>query len=554
MSSVELIITPNPDAPPELQDFGKKYWKNDYDDRKNTVTWLHGTNNTDFQQWSGKSYIAAGAGVRACLPGYTCRICGQELALSSRSNLVQALKGKEIMCRDCDDNFKKRVALIFTPENQARQERYREEREKRREQVKLKELEREREQQMRDDHYQAFTALYPVDSGNDPMDVIQRSSLRAQIGTLAAVDLASRLDGIIRFTNQDRPFTPDEKLTQDLIEEAVRAGLLCLAPSTPLEAFRWETNDHTQIRNLIQINHAHFTVPGQDSSAARLEAFSSALLEHLTTTTLSTEECSDLHDLIQHLMSLEATSFFLHCLDRHKLLIPTDQYILELRVSLKQVTRKAPLGSLYRIVWSASRSAASYVQRNPFRQYGEHAANHGVDKAIEYMGRVLNGSPDFDKAFTENRTAPLSRVTKIIFEKLLELPPMTATPTEISTALLQRTKTAPKTCCVVNIPSHQECLTWLEENTSWSPEALQEVLKGLQESAPDTCSPSCVKTHIPTIATHTLEFLHQITTAGSKRSANLIALQAILLSNGIGSYGNEGDIALTEIVTRLRSQ
>ena len=223
----------------------------------------------------------------------------------------------------------------------------------------------------------------------------------------------------------------------------------------------------------------------------------------MTTKTLSAEECSDLQDLVQRLISLEATRFFLHCLNRHQLLAPNNHYLLELNVSLKQVSKKATLGSLYRIVWSASRDAASYSQIYSSRRYGEHAANHGVEKAIEYIGRVLNGSPDFNKTFHENRYAPLSSVTKIIFVMLLELPPMTTTPADISTALLQQTPNRPQSCCAADVPSHQESLTWLEENMSWSIQSFQEVLKSLQEKEPDICSPDCVYSNIPMIATHT---------------------------------------------------
>lgn len=82
------VVTPLENVDSELVELGRRYWRVDgFDSETGRPVWAEKNSAIDSSAWDRRTYVAAAAGVRAVLPGYSCPSCQGELVLVSRTSL-----------------------------------------------------------------------------------------------------------------------------------------------------------------------------------------------------------------------------------------------------------------------------------------------------------------------------------------------------------------------------------------------------------------------------------------------------------------------------------
>jgi hypothetical protein len=427
-----LSIEPNPAAPVALQEIGIAYWDlAGIDPETGNLVWAHRTSDLRFKAWSGTAYHAAAAAVTATVAGYACAACEGELTLVSRQALADARSGKAVKCRACNKLADEYAAAVLNPRSL----------DKRARQSAEAEAARELDQAQRE----AIAARYPVESASAEA-VIVGASLLAAIGALAVLHAAGDNGGLIYPVSLDgNTIGPNYSLSRDLFIAAWHGGLLRIHPSSPAEAFTWESG--AALGGSIHPGQVRFYVAGDGTFSQRLEDFADALRGRLSPSGMASAERAELAGLARRIISEEAGRYFAHKLREHRLPDPAETHEEALRTATTRGASLFAIGHLYRMAWSSARDASSAHQRNAGMPR-ESAVKHGLNQFERWIQRASDDPRTLGVPFNEDTNAlPLSAVTGVVFRTIMGLNPISASPDEIAGVLQNPPGADTETAC-----------------------------------------------------------------------------------------------------------
>ncbi|ALC06888.1 hypothetical protein CDES_12720 [Corynebacterium deserti GIMN1.010] len=541
----KLVLVPNPDAPRELQIIGEQYWEhNGLHPIYGTIHWNRKASEIDHTSWANSLYHAAAAGVSVSLPKYSCMQCQGDLTLSSRAGLETVAKGEKVKCRDCTPNLNKYVEKVLHPHNQANQ---RKNAERKREQ----ELQREAAEELETARKRAIEFRYPSETANDGGYVLAHASIKAKLGALTALHVTSAEEGLIQsFKFSDESIASDSRLFHELFVAAWHADLLLIHPSTSPDAFIWDEQDPAKLGDEVYLERARFIVPGDGALGARRELFIQELREQLRVESLLSEDRKELQRLLHRLMIKETVRYLIFCFSLHHLPAPADHHLERLQSYLEKAVEKTSLGILFRIAWTAARDAISASTRHPMSK--DSVAAHGVNKVVHYIERIIKDPEEFDTPHNEDTRLPLSEATRIIFNLILELPPMTASPKEIAEILAGASDEELLRNCDNLFAKRKELLAWLEKDSTWSPQQFRSALESVSASDYEVCIAGCAHEGGPSVATRTLKFYDRFIFEGNEKLLALLAAEATDIGNSNSWGSRAGDFVLAEVVEQLK--
>lgn len=553
----EIVVTPNPDAPEALQKIGEQYWIiSEINPDLKTVQWAQNVSDIDHQPWSSSAYLAAAAAVDATVPTAHCSACDSILTLTSRAAVSEVLRERPIKCKKCTPKIDEHIKKILDPAAQARQKeraaRKREEDCKRAQQRLADQKAREARQLLDIERQQVIADRYGPLVNMHSDAVLAGASIRAKIGALATIYGAQNLENVIHSVSfTDRRISPDGQLSKELFREAWSANLLIPDPFSDVEAFAWSEKNSTELAGGIFVEKMLFTVPDTGRSNNRVQSFSEELRNHISLKDMYSTQREELLDLAYELMVGEAVRFANFRLYDQNLPPLTEANIDKLRAHLREAAASASLGVLYLMVWRSVKDAAAAHTKHT-RMSKENATTHSVTKVSIFVDQLLSGTFPCSKPFHESSQVPLSEATKIVFNLIMESPPMETEPSVLRNSLQEHSDWELLQQCDEKIPDREFLMEWLYQEQTWTAEQFFDALAMVSSSEFRICAPGCAHQVSADIATQVLEFHDRVSFHDDRKSA-MLAAEATIIGNKIGSQARAGDFVLGEVITKLQN-
>jgi hypothetical protein len=154
--------------------------------------------------------------------------------------------------------------------------------------------------------------------------------------------------------------------------------------------------------------------------------------------------------------------------------------------------------------------------------------------------------------FNEIRAVPLSAVTRLIFNDILRLNPMTATPEHIAETLGSPPDDELVAQCDATIPSRSELMAKLRTSRQqWTPGQFRTVLARLEDWEPDLCAPQCAHERVGAVAAEASRTLSRIVSFTDDETAAIMTAEATGVANAFRDNVRTGDALLTELLRQL---
>lgn len=544
----EFQFTPAPEAPAELQELARLYWELDgIDPYTGAVVWTRKTIEIDFKPWAGTVHYAAAAGGVASSPTFECASCGQPLTLSSRQTLADARRGLSPECRECNGTVNERAAAVLDPAEVLKRER---KAEKDARTKAAEEAARDREALRAQDaaaleeaRRRAIVERYLAETDDPEYDVVQ-ASVSERVAALAVIQASGSSSGIVHIGNYaEASIGPNVARSLALLEQAWRAGLLVLHPSSPSPAFVWQDENPAALGMAIYTERVHFTAPGEGQIGPRLEAFAAQLRSYLELDSLWSTQRLELRDLARMLVAEEAIRYFRSQLTEHGFPDPAEHHLETLRSHAERGSHHFSLGQLYRMAWTSARNAASAYERNRGMSK-EKAAAHGVNSFVQWVQRGLDAPDDLGDHFREDFDLPLSAATDVVFRLVLGLNPMRALPEDIDAALEGSPDEELRRMCNDRVPDRAEVIEWLRTDEDWTAEDFRAALEQIGGAEFDLCGPGCAHERAAMVAYQASRMFDRILSRIGARDAAIVTAEAMSIGNESDYRGRSGDLVL----------
>ncbi|MFB7672264.1 hypothetical protein ACFC26_12690 [Kitasatospora purpeofusca] len=488
-------IRPIEGAPPEVVAIGERYWAlAGFAEDQPVPVWSEKTNAIDTTGWGRQHYVIAAAGVRATVPGRTCTKCGGPLTLTSRSAFQQVCLDATPDCVDCTTSITTAAQLLTSPTRLAKVKEGRAEAEARQVVVKARAAWTQQQQAAVDEQH---PAVFPASREHLP----KSSSVRTMLVTLAVLRYAPTTTPVTDVDSWPVPLHPDPDAVASLLGETVRAGLLAIHSSSPVNAFLWEPASYEdalakaggtratiappELTQSFYPTRAHYFAPYGPSLGKSAEALDKLLAKSLDINALTAGQQDDLLEVARELIAAEALRYFRARLEYVLLPVVPDNHAARLHEAVLKVAEHRPLGEIYNLVWRATRAAAEAAQTNPRAPRANmttYAVNH-----FETQSQRASVEVDWPiKPFSELSGQGPAAMTRTLFYGLFDsnpidtglswlkdrLPCPVAEPPPAPVTPPQSPKTGPT---AVTFP-----LTWLSEHPDrWNPNDLPTALSHL---------------------------------------------------------------------------
>lgn len=552
----ELNIVLLQSAPAELKDVADRYWAcAGVDPYTQEVRWAHPTNQIGFEAWSGSAHYAAGAGATAVAPEFICSSCDGALVLTSRQALSDARRGRAVRCRACSPSFEQRAAAVLDPA--AIQKRaQREERETVASAARAAQVEQERAQAAAQSAIDAQRAAslrdrYPAEVEDASEHDLVHSSAAARIGALAAIHVASAADGIVsQLSFVDASLAPDAELSRELFVDAWHSHLLLVHPSSPPEAFVWQSEEPAALGDGVFLEGARFMAPGAGPLLPRLQEFTSRLREYLQLESLWSAHRSELQELSRRLVAAETVRYFRWHLASSGLPDPSENHLEALRSHATRGATHFSLGQLYRMAWTSTRDAISAHAKHAGMGRPK-AVVHAVNRFAHWVQRALDSPTDLGDHFNEDSlNVPLSAATDIAFRVILGVSPMRTTPLAISAILDELPDEERQRECDSTVPPRQEVIAWLR-TSDWQPASFVEALQLVAGTDLAPCAPGCAHERAANVAYQATRVYDRIVARVGERDAALATAEATAIGNESNFSGRSGDLVIALVAEHL---
>lgn len=546
-SEIELSLELNPAAPAALQEVGLAYWELvGLDPETGDPVWARRTSDLNHGAWSGTPGYAAAAAVTVTAVGHVCAACGGPLTLSSRQAITDARRGMGVKCRACNATVDRQAVRILTPESVERRARQAAAAEARERAARCA---RELEQGRRE----AIAARYPVETA-DAATLIDAAPLLAKVGALAVLHGVGDKGGLVYPVDfESATVGPNQSLSRDLFLAAWRAGLLQIHPSSPSDAFTWESE--TTVGDEVYVDRARFFCPGDGELKQRLEDFAGYLRTRLSLENIAPGERADLVHLAKRIITEEGGRYFTYKLREHRLPDLADTHEEALRTAASRGASLFAIGHLYRMAWSSARDASSAHQRHAGMSR-EKAVVHGLNQFERWVQRACDDPGTLGGPYREEKESlPLSAVTGVVFRTILGLDPMSATPAEIVEILGCSPDVELHCTCSADIPERHELMEWIRTSSGeWGGEDFRQALAILEGFEPDTCAPHCAHEGVGVVAGDCGRIYDRIVSRVGEMGAAIVTAEATVIANRLqDGRARTGDALLAEVVRLLQA-
>lgn len=448
VNDVPLVVTPVPDAPAVLIDYGLRYWEHDGLHEHATVAWLQRV--ADIDPAVSQPNIVAGAGVTATVPGQVCPNCDTTpWTVRSRSDVDGFLKTGEARvqkCGRCDETYRKSVAREMDPERVSRRGAQRQAAEERAAVQRQRAAEQTRARAVRaawDAARRTFVEMkhplrFPA-AADVPTVLAQLDApVRVEAAVLAALRFAPAASPIPPLSSWVTPLCPDVKMAASLVEGWLQHGLLAIHPHSALDAFVWEPKTEQALEaaagdpdllpeptsELFYPTEVLWYAPNGPSlgtSPQRLDEYLATRLERAQMTALRQ---SDLLDLVSEVIAAETLRYFQFQLDEHNLPPVPDNHQVRIEDAAERLGQVRSLSVGYNLAWQSARAAAAAAQANP-RAPRPNMTTHGVNMFEDKAQQAVADPTYATKVFRADSRLPLTPLTRLVFMSVLATDPMT---------------------------------------------------------------------------------------------------------------------------------
>lgn len=212
---------------PALVEIGRRYWTlAGFDAETGFPIWAEAASTI----CDGRPYVVAAAAVRAVLPDLACPGCQGPLSLTSRAALEKIITGQPpTKCVECDTTLCDHAARILDPSSKVRSQVGQQVQQQRTQH--LRQLRRDEQDAILHERY----AIRMV-----PDTPIPAASVREEVITLALLSYAPEPAPLGPIRQWVDPLHPRTGQSSSCVAEALLAGLLCIHPDSPINAFVWE--------------------------------------------------------------------------------------------------------------------------------------------------------------------------------------------------------------------------------------------------------------------------------------------------------------------------
>jgi hypothetical protein len=341
---------------------------------------------------------------------------------------------------------------------------------------------------------QHYAAVFPSERSELPV-----APVRDMIGALALLRYAPSISPIAEISGWPDPLYPDSGETSTLLGSLVRASLLKIHPTSPVDAFVWAPESfedalreaegdldavaEPQLTGSFYPMMARYYAPVGTSPGKAAERLDAHLCAALAPSGMTAGQHDDLLAVAQELIAEEALRYFANRLDELYLPAVPDNHSARLAEAACKVAEHRPLGEIYNLVWRATRAAAEAAQKNP-RAPRTHMSTHAINRFEADAQRAV-ADPHWElKPFTAIQGQGPAAMTRALFYNVLDLNPIEASLPGIKKALPE-----PVTESGAEDPTSIEygdglaaMITWLHaQPEAWDPQLVPAALSVLEE-------------------------------------------------------------------------
>ncbi|MGW3110751.1 hypothetical protein [Streptomyces sp. NPDC001091] len=491
-------VIPDGEADPELVDIGERYWAlAGFDPQLGTPVWCEKVKDIDTAGWGHQIYAVAAAGVRAVVSGRSCPRCAGPLSLTSRTAFQQLCDGQDSVCVECTESLMSAVRIIVDPARKAKREAARA---------------KAQERQVRDGTHaawrqaqQAAVAQHYVVSFPSAHSELPVAPVRAMIGALALLRYAPSASPIAEVSGWPEPLYPDSDKVSELLGELVRASLLKIHPTSPVNAFVWVPKSFDealreaggdlngvaapQLTGSFYPMMARYYAPIGASLGTAAEQLDAHLCGALDPARMTAGQQDDLLATARELIAEEALRYFTNRLDELYLPAVPDNHSARLTEAAHKVAEHRPLGEIYNLVWRATRAAAEAAQKNP-RAPRTHMSTHAINR-FEVDAQRAVAEPGWElKPFAAIHGHGPAAMTRALFYNVLDTNPIEASLPDIRNSLPEAVTEPRREEDAASIDYGDELavtITWLQTNPdAWDPHLVPAALGVLEERREET--------------------------------------------------------------------
>lgn len=542
--SIALLVVVNTEAPTDLQSFARQYWDlSGADVESGKPQWRLKATDLNFAVWSGTAQYAAAAGATATATDYVCGKCDGPFTLTSRQALLDVVRGNATECRSCNGKADQQATKILSGEGSEKRAA------KLLEEEKAASAQRVRIQLV-DDRRAYIESRYVVEDESEEY-YLDKASVFARVGVLCAINGTGDQGGmLVGIDLHNESIAPSFQLSRDLFVAAWSAKLLQIHPTTSMNSLEWE-EDSAIGTGAIHADKVRFFTGSTGSLPERLSNMVDGAHIRVSIDGMWSTERSELKALACQVVAEEAARYLTSEVAAHNLPLLTDKNNEALKLITERGASQFSLGQLYGFAWRAARDASSAYQRNRGMS-GENAITHGLRKYETYMQAALDDPGSMKDPFNESRAVPLSAVTRLLFNELFGLNPMTATPQDVMDALATPPDEELLALCDADIPAHGELVERIRTSRDhWTPGEFRTILARLEDWNPTLCAPHCAHERVGAVAVEVGRTFDRIISLTDDETAAIMTAQATGVANSIRDGVRTGDALLAELVNRL---
>lgn len=542
--TIALSVVVNSEAPTDIQSFAQQYWElSGVDVDSGEPHWRFKTTNLDFAPWSGTANYAAAAGATATADDYICGTCDGPFTLTSRQALLDVIRGKATECRSCNEQVDQQAAKILSGDGRAKRAAMLLEKEK------TASVQQSRAQ-LEADRRAYIEATYLVKDDREEY-FLDQVSIIARVGVLSVISGTGDEDGMLVGVNlHDQSIAPSVELSRELFVAAWSGQLLQIHSTTPTNSLEWD--EGTAIgTGAIYTDRVRFFARSNGSLPERLSKMVDAAHIRVSIDGMWSTERSKLETLARRVVAEEAARYLTSEVAAHKLPLLTDKNKEALKLVTERGASLFSLGHLYGFAWRAARDASSAYQRNQGMP-GDKAITHGLRKYETYIQAAFDDLASMKDPFNESTVVPLSAVTRLLFNDIFGLNPMTATPHDIADALASPPDEELLAQCDAGIPARSELVDRIRTGRDqWTPSQFRTVLARLEDWQPPLCAPHCAHERVGAVAVEVGRTFDRIVSLTDDETAAIMTAEATGVANSIRDGIRTGDALLAELVGRL---
>lgn len=493
-------VVPEGEADPELVAIGERYWAlAGFAPELGTPVWCEKVKDIDTAGWGHQIYAVAAASVRAVVPGRSCPQCAGPLSLTSRTAFQQLCDGQDFACVECTESLMSAVRIIVDPARKAKREAAKAQA---RERQALDGTYAEWRQAQQAAVAQHYAAVFPSERSELPV-----APARDMIGALALLRYAPTVSPIAEISGWPDPLYPDSGKTTELLGSLVRASLVKIHPTSPVDAFVWAPESfedalreaegdldavaEPQLTGSFYPMRARYYAPVGTSPGKAAEQLDADLSDALAPSGMTATQQEELLAVAQELIAEEALRYFTNRLDELHLPPVPDNHSARLTEAAYKVAEHRPLGEIYNLVWRATRAAAEAAQKNP-RAPRTHMSTHAINRFEADAQRAV-ADPHWElKPFTAIQGHGPAAMTRALFYNVLDTNPIEASLPEIQKALPEPVTESgadgPADLASIDYDDGLGAMiTWLHAHPeAWDPHLVPAALSVLEEQREDT--------------------------------------------------------------------